>query len=138
MRGACVLRSALLLCVVVTAPALSGARRGVIAQNTPSTPTFPSGVDVVTLDAVVLDGKGRPVSGLAREDFVVTEDGRPQEIATFEAVEVKAALAAPPADPDVSTAIVTNGSPSGPGRAYAVLLDDVWISAIDGPACVRH
>ena len=132
MRSA-VLRSALLLCVVVTAPALSGARRGVVAQTSPSTPTFPSGVDVVTVDAVVLDGKGRPVSGLAREDFVVTEDGRPQEIASFEAVEVKAAPLEGPADPGESAAIVTNGSPAGPGRAYAVLLDDVWIPELDRP-----
>ena len=127
-------RSAVLLCVVVAAPGLSGAGRGLIAQTSPSTPTFPSGVDVVTVDAVVLDGKGHPVTGLGRDDFVVTEDGRPQELATFEAVEVKAAPLAGPADPDASTAIVTNGSPSGPGRAYAVLLDDVGIPTLDRPS----
>ena len=126
-------RCSLPLCLLVTASALSGARRGVIAQTSPSTPTFPSGVDVVTVDVVVLDGKGHPVTGLGRDDFVVTEDGRPQEIATFEAVEVKGAPPAGPADPDESAAIVTNGSPLGPGRAYAVLLDDLWIPMPDRP-----
>jgi VWFA-related protein len=127
-------RSALLLCVAVAASALSGGRRGAIAQTSPSTPTFPSGVDVITVDAVVLDGKGRPVTGLAPEDFVVTEDGLPQEIATFEEVEDKAAPLAQPAAPDESAAIVTNNSPSRPGRAYAVLLDDVWIPPLDVPS----
>ena len=32
----------------------------------------------------VVDAKGAPVSGLAREDFEILEDGRPQKIAVFE------------------------------------------------------
>lgn len=38
---------------------------------------------LVVSDVLVLDQKGRPVRGLAREDFLVTEDGRPQEVGTF-------------------------------------------------------
>ena len=34
-------------------------------------------------DVLVADAKGRPVSGLTREDFAVTVEGRPQPIATF-------------------------------------------------------
>lgn len=127
-------RSALLVWVAVVAPGLSGAHRGVVAQTSPSTPTFPSGVDVITVDAVVLDGKGRPVPGLAREDFVVTEDGRSLEVASFEAIEEQAAPIAMPADADEAAAVVTNGSPSRPGRTYAVFLDDVRIPALDRPS----
>ena len=56
----------------------------------PAPPTFPSGVELITVDAVVLDRDGRPVPGLTREDFVVKEDGRPREIASFEAFEAGA------------------------------------------------
>jgi VWFA-related protein len=127
-------RIVLLWCVAVAAPGLSGARRGVIAQTRPSTPTFPSGVDVITVDAVVLDGKGRPVPGLAREDFVVTEDGRPQEIASFEAVLEQPAPTATPADAEEPAEVVTSSAPPRPGRAYGVFLDDVWIRAVDVPS----
>jgi hypothetical protein len=38
---------------------------------------------LVVCDVLVLDPKGRAVSGLKREDFLVTEDGRAQEVGTF-------------------------------------------------------
>lgn len=40
-------------------------------------------VQVVEVDVVVTDRKGRPVKGLAREDFELYVDGRPVEIANF-------------------------------------------------------
>ena len=49
-------------------------------------PTFPAQAELVTVDVVVTDKSGAPVVGLRREDFTVTEDGAPQEIASFEAV----------------------------------------------------
>lgn len=38
---------------------------------------------LVVCDVLVLDAKGLAVRGLTREDFVVTEEGRPQEVGTF-------------------------------------------------------
>ena len=38
---------------------------------------------LVVCDVLVLDPKGFAVRGLTREDFLVTEDGRPQEVGTF-------------------------------------------------------
>jgi Ca-activated chloride channel family protein len=38
---------------------------------------------LVVCDVLVLDRQGRSVQGLTRDDFVVTEDGRPQQITTF-------------------------------------------------------
>jgi VWFA-related protein len=35
------------------------------------------------LDVVVTDAQGRPVPGLTKDDFIVTEDGKPQEITNF-------------------------------------------------------
>jgi VWFA-related protein len=38
---------------------------------------------LVVCDVLVLDRTGRAVEGLTREDFLVNEDGRPQEVGTF-------------------------------------------------------
>lgn len=43
--------------------------------------------------ATVLDEKGRPVTGLPRDAFLVEEDGRPQEVQTFAAGDVPLSLA---------------------------------------------
>lgn len=44
---------------------------------------FSAAVELVRLPAVVVDRAGVPVRGLTAADFVVTEDGRPQAIASF-------------------------------------------------------
>ena len=38
---------------------------------------------LVVCDVLVLDARGNAARGLTRDDFVVTEDGRPQEVAVF-------------------------------------------------------
>jgi len=38
---------------------------------------------LVVCNVLVLDAKGHAVSGLTREDFLVTEDGKPQEVGAF-------------------------------------------------------
>src|SRR5437762_13554377 len=59
-------------------------------------PAFPSKVELVTVDAVVVDAKGRAVPGLTQADFTVLEGGVPQTITSFEAVQLPAESAAPP------------------------------------------
>jgi VWFA-related protein len=89
-------------------------------------PTFPSAVELITVDAVVLDGEGAPVRGLTRDDFVVSEDGEPQPIVSFEAFDTgNARPAAPPAPNVVASNEV---QPASPGRAFAVVLDDVGMN----------
>jgi VWFA-related protein len=46
--------------------------------------TFRAETRLVLLDIVVTNGKGEPVPGLRKEDFQVTEDGKPQNISVFE------------------------------------------------------
>lgn len=57
------------------------------AQSRPSEPeqTFFESVDVrvVNVEVVVTDKDGKPVPGLKREDFTLTEDGKPVEISNF-------------------------------------------------------
>src|SRR5712691_11390876 len=69
------------------------------AWSQESPPTFPARVEQVTVDVVVTDKKGEPVTGLKKEDLEVYENGAPQTIVSFDAVEVPAAAAEKPAPP---------------------------------------
>src|SRR4051812_335970 len=44
-------------------------------------------VSVVNVDVTVTDRRGQPVSGLTRDDFEILEDGKPQTISNFYAVD---------------------------------------------------
>ncbi|MGD0578574.1 MAG: VWA domain-containing protein [Bryobacteraceae bacterium] len=48
-----------------------------------ATPTFTSRVNLVPLSVVVRDGKGRAVGNLTKEDFRLTDNGKPQFISRF-------------------------------------------------------
>jgi VWFA-related protein len=60
-------------------------------------PVFDVGVDVVAVDASVVDGDGRPVLGLGPEDFRVEVDGRARRLVSVEYVgrDVEAPVPAP-------------------------------------------
>ena len=66
-------------------------------QNPPPVPQFRTRVDLVVLDVSVLDRDRRPVRGLTAADFTVLEDGRPQSIQMFTAVDIPDPDAAPAA-----------------------------------------
>jgi VWFA-related protein len=86
-------------------------------------PTFPAQVELVTVDVVVTDKKGNPITDLTRDDVVVTEDGAPQTLTSFEAVQLPAtASEKPPPRPRVSS----NDSPANrTGRTFVVVFDDI-------------
>jgi VWFA-related protein len=88
---------------------------------------FPAQIELVTVDVVVTDKKGNAITGLTQADFQITEDDRPQSIASFESVQVPTtASAVAPQRPRVST----NQAPeSRTGRSFVVLFDDVHLTA---------
>lgn len=55
------------------------------AVRQPDQPTFRSGVEMVTVSAVVRDHKGKVVENLKRSDFELLDSGRPRPIAEFRA-----------------------------------------------------
>ncbi|MGE3955123.1 MAG: VWA domain-containing protein [Vicinamibacterales bacterium] len=58
-----------------------------------ATAQFASGVDLVEVYATVVDAQGRSVDGLARDEFIVEEDGRPQDVQVFTAGRFPLSLA---------------------------------------------
>ena len=121
-------RAALVITIVAIASAFPGAQQKPPAQ-TPQTPVFRSTIDLVHLDVSVLDKDRRPVRGLTAEDFTVLEDGKPQSIVAFTAVDVPENPPTPAAWSGRAPADVQSneGVQDPDGRLFVVLLDDAMM-----------
>jgi len=103
-------------------PAAARAAQGV--------PQFGAGVGLVRVTAVVRDRTGALVRGLGREDFSVTEDDKPQSIATFEFEDLPTQHATQPEpDEEASPPPLLRRAPAAPtpaagGHRLVVLLFD--------------
>jgi VWFA-related protein len=72
-------------------------QNGVAGQSAPPASLPPGGASRhMTLDVVVTDKSGRPVSGLQERDFTLLDNKQPRKIASFHAVEGTTATADPP------------------------------------------
>ena len=90
------------------------------AQQAPAQtaqPIFRSGTRLVVQTVSVKDKDGRPIEGLTAKDFIVTEDGQPQDIAF---VEFQRLLAAPAAAPDATLAAAPAPAATTPAPAPPV------------------
>ena len=54
----------------------------------PQSPTFRGRIDAVSVDAIVTDKQGRPVTDLKAEDFEISENKKPQAIQSFKFIKV--------------------------------------------------
>ncbi len=86
--------------------------------------------ELVQIDVVVTDKKNRPVLGLKKEDFIILEDGKPQEISFFSlqrAYNTPAPGEERLAESTRPTPPVSNLTPE-PGRFIFIILDQYNIS----------
>ena len=93
----------------------------VVAQQPPQ---FRSRVDLVHLDVSVLDNNRRPVKGLTAADFTVLEDGKPQVISAFDAIDLPDPE--PPSTPWMRTVApdVRRNTDIVERRLIAIVMDD--------------
>jgi VWFA-related protein len=123
----------LLVCVSAV---LAGGFVSAQSPQTPQTPTFRSTTSLMLVDVTVLDKDGKPVPGLAADDFQVKLDGqvRPVRAVTYE--QIANPLAAPQialAEPDATigasgapTRVESpkNAPPTAPRRRVIVIMVD--------------
>src|SRR5436190_131430 len=76
-------------------------------------------VRVINIDVTVTDGGGKPVNDLAKEDFEILEDGRPQAITNFSLMQKRVA-------PSASTGQTAQ---RGPRRKVIVVIDNNYIDS---------
>ena len=72
--------------IILAVPLLAGIVFGqtdLEGKDDGNKPLFRTETDLVSLDVTVTDQKGRPVADLAKEDFIVYEDGKQQSVAFF-------------------------------------------------------
>jgi VWFA-related protein len=70
-----------------SSPSVTQQAGSVSNTQSAATPVFNTVTRAVVLDVVAEDKHKHPVGGLTKNDFNLTEDGQPQDIASFEAVE---------------------------------------------------
>jgi VWFA-related protein len=125
---------AVLVAGVLAATVPFGAR-----AQTPSgeAPRFPAAVEEVLVDVVVVDRDGNPIGGLTRDDFAVAEDGAPQAIASFEAVEVAPGAPRDPLAPRPTVSANPAAGGRSPGRTFLVIYDDLRLTPAQGGTAKR-
>jgi Ca-activated chloride channel homolog len=85
---------------------------------------FRTSVDLVSVNATVIDGVGHFVPGLRSEDFTIVEDGEPQSITQFEAERVPVSL---------GMVLDTSGSMAGEKMAAAQGALSRFVFDLTGP-----
>jgi VWFA-related protein len=98
------------------------------AAQTPYIETFE--VRLHNLDVVVTDAKGKPVRGLTKDDFIVTESGVPKVVTNFSVYDVAAGTAASQATAAPapgSTAPVAEAATPPPPRRVVFFIDDLTV-----------
>ncbi|HEY3706469.1 MAG TPA: VWA domain-containing protein [Terracidiphilus sp.] len=91
------------------------------AQQEPGAPIFRLLVRRVPVDVVVLDKNGNPVQGLKKADFLVKEDGNPQQILSFDTYDGSRPDFIPPATPSLPANTFLN-LPQAPERGPLYIL----------------
>ena len=112
-----------------------------LAITTAQEPTFRAGVTLVSTDVIARDDKGRFVSDLTREDFVVREDGVEQSLASFSLVlggrtysTLTPLAAARPAPEGIVLPPTRRSAPDdAAGRVVLIFIDDLHFEPEQSP-----
>ena len=86
-----------------------------------STPVFQSNVANVPVDVVVTNPQNLPVDGLSRDSFTILEDGKPQQIISFEGHSPANATAAQL--PTLPRGVYSNAPTLGDNSVDVLLID---------------
>jgi VWFA-related protein len=87
-------------------------------------PRFEGSVDVVAVDALVVDGKGSPVADLRPEEFSVKVDGRMRRVVSARFVETSGPAARTNASMEAGVPSPSSaGTAAPPGRRIVILVD---------------
>ena len=109
-------------------------------QAPPTSPTTAAqpGANLVVVDVVVTDAQHNPVHKLAASDFTVTENGKPQAIATIEEHNSWESAAPLPRPPKLAAGTFTNFSIAPASGVINVLLLDMLNTPEDEQAALRE
>ena len=122
-------KSALALTVLLVAPP-----HGALAQQ----PIFRGGVEVIEVDASVVDDRGHPVADLRGPEFAVTVDGKPRKVVSADFVSLRPVEARPRnGDPQTADSAFSSNASSVLGRLIVIAVDRDSISFGEGRVATR-
>jgi VWFA-related protein len=100
----------------------------------PQQPTFRARVDSVSVDVIVTDRQGNPVTDLKAEDFDVRESGKPQKVDSFKFITIDDARDQDPASfrQILSMSEQQRETASDLNRIFVILLDDYHVRRGNG------
>lgn len=134
-------RCLLIASAVFTAP-FGNAQQpsGAHASQTVSTAaeTLHTGTQLVIVDVVVQDSAGRPIHGLTRDNFVITEQKKRQAIRNFEEHSATANQQPGPSMPALPPGVFTNYTPVPPDSTLNILLIDALNTPMDSQIYLRQ
>ena len=121
--------------MAIVSLACLAAMQGTGVLRAQDTPTFRTGTTLIEFTMVAVDGNGRAITDLRREEITIEENGRVRDIAffRFEGGETAAAVSTPPADPALP-ALHSNRIELGAGprrNVIAILLDSLNTPAVE-------
>ena len=96
-------------------------------QQQQPNPAFRAGVELVTVDVIVVDKAGVPIRGLTADDFTVTFDGKSRPVRAIDFLQ----YAEPPGVDETAPAVAgaAKPAPAAPadrgGRVFLIVFDDL-------------
>ena len=81
----------------------------------PQQPTFSTSTTLVVVDVTVLDHNGKPVDNLGKDDFLLFEDGKQQQLESCD-VQKLATQPLPPVQPEPTRVLKARPAPAAPAK----------------------
>jgi VWFA-related protein len=136
MRRVLTLRliSALAVCCSTLLLVPVAARSQAAAPQNPSSteaPTFKSRVNLVVVPVVVYDKKGQAVGNLKQQDFQIFDEGKPQQITSFNVQTNDGQPAKAHSNSVLGAALKSSVVGTAPGHYFAYLFDDLHLKTGD-------
>lgn len=107
------------------------------ARPANSAETLRASTQLVVVDVVVQDSGGQPIHGLTRDNFVLTEQKRPQTIRNFEEHTAASAKKPGPQMPPQPPGVFSNYLPVAPDSTLNILLIDALNTPMTDQLFVR-
>ncbi|MCY4506656.1 MAG: VWA domain-containing protein [Acidobacteria bacterium] len=97
----------------------------IVAVSAQQAPTFRSGIELIEVDATVIDRDGNPIPDLLSADFSVAVDGEPRAVVQAQFISLRAPEGSSlPADSPAEDAGYTSNADADPGRLIVILVDE--------------
>lgn len=120
-------------------PAIAAACLWSAAVTAQDKPQFKTAVELITVDAQVVDKSGNPIPALTAQQFQVTIDGRKRNVVSAELIDANTGLPRAASPSGTAPAAADAAAPRNPAATpsiYVVAVDQGSFRAVNAPAVI--